>query len=107
MSAPQSAGRPRSSEAPQCVSARESEANWHKVAGVEDSLQPALLDVILLAALLGLSRSFVRKLHDTGRLPRPVRIGRAVRWRRDEVLAWIETGCPSRDRWEAMGGRRA
>ena len=67
-------------------------------------VQPALLDVLMVAALLGVSRSFVRKLHDSGQIPRPVRLGRVVRWRHDEVLAWIDAGCPSRDRWETRRG---
>ncbi len=67
----------------------------------------ALLDRPGVAALLKVSRSFVQKLHDTGRLPMPVRLGRAVRWRRDELLAWIDAGCPSRDSWEAQRGREA
>ena len=33
---------------------------------------------------------------------RLVRLGRSVRWRRDELLAWLEAGCPARDRWEAL-----
>lgn len=70
------------------------------------ALQPALLDVLMVAVLLGVSRSHVRKLHDSGRLPRPVRLGRAVRWRRDEVVDWIAAGCPPRSRWEAEKGCR-
>jgi excisionase family DNA binding protein len=62
--------------------------------------------VLLVAVLLGVSRSFVRKLHDSSRLPRPVRLGRAVRWRRAELFAWLQAGCPSRDRWEATGGNK-
>ena len=31
-------------------------------------------------------------------MPGPVLIGRAVRFRRDEILAWIEAGCPRCDR---------
>lgn len=44
-----------------------------------------------------------------GKTPAPVRIGRAVRWRRDELLAWVDAGCPARSRWESLwpsGGRR-
>ena len=34
-----------------------------------------------------------------GKLPAPVRIGRAVRWRLDELQAWRAAGCPPRDEW--------
>ena len=30
----------------------------------------------------------------SGRMPAPVRIGVAVRYRRDEIERWIEAGCP-------------
>jgi len=74
------------------------------VAEASGKSQPALLDRHGVARLLNVSRSFVQKLHDTGRLPSPVRLGRAVRWRRDELIAWIDAGCLSRDRWEGTGG---
>ena len=32
----------------------------------------------------------------------PSSVGRSVRWRRGELLAWLDAGCPSRDRWMAM-----
>ena len=36
-----------------------------------------------------------RRLADGGRMPRPVRLGGLVRWRRAELQAWIDAGCPS------------
>ena len=56
------------------------------------------------AQLLGISERHLWALNSSGRLPQPVRLGRSVRWRRQELLAWLEAGCPSRDRWEAMSG---
>lgn len=35
-----------------------------------------------------------------GIVPRPVRIGRSVFWRPEEVAAWIEAGCPDRKTWD-------
>ena len=40
----------------------------------------------------------------SGRLPRPVRLGRSVRWRAAELRCWIDAGCPALDRWEAVKG---
>jgi len=54
------------------------------------------------AALCGLSRSGWRKAHSAGRVPLPVRIGRACRWRADELRRWCDAGCPNRDTWAAM-----
>jgi len=40
--------------------------------------------------------------HDSlGRLPRAVTIGKSKRWRRREIEAWINAGCPVRREWEA------
>lgn len=30
----------------------------------------------------------------SGRAPRPIRIGGVTRWRRSDILEWIEAGCP-------------
>jgi len=35
-----------------------------------------------------------------GKLPRPLKIGGAVRWRLDEIRAWLAAGCPNRQEWE-------
>lgn len=35
-------------------------------------------------------------MFSAGRTPR-------ARWRRAELLAWIEAGCPDREAWEAAG----
>jgi excisionase family DNA binding protein len=49
------------------------------------------------AALLGLSRStFWRRVADRS-LPRPLRIGGATRWRRQEIEAFVQTLADKRD----------
>ena len=55
------------------------------------------------AALLGISESHFYCLHKTGRLgPLPVRMGRAVRWSRQELVDWFNAGSPPRARWLAI-----
>jgi len=49
---------------------------------------------------LSLGRATVYRQVAAGRLPKPLRIGRAVRWRRAEIEAWIAAGCPPRERWQ-------
>ena len=61
-----------------------------------------LLSAADLADVLGVSLRTVRRLDSYGKLPRPVRLGRAVRWRRDEVARWVEAGCPDRSEWEEI-----
>lgn len=66
-----------------------------------------LIDARELAGLLGLSLRSVRRLDCAGKLPQPVRIGSAVRWRVQEVVAWLEADCPDRAQWETLRkGRR-
>lgn len=54
-----------------------------------------LLDVRAVGALLGdCSIRHVYRLADSGRMPRPVKLGNLVRWRRTELERWISEGCP-------------
>jgi excisionase family DNA binding protein len=52
-----------------------------------------LLDVRAVAALLDCSTRHVRRLHDAGRMPPPVRLGALVRWRRQDIDRWLADGC--------------
>ena len=61
---------------------------------------PLLLDIRALARLLGLGKTTLERHDQSGALgPRALRIGRRRLWRKDEVLAWIEAGCPGRRVW--------
>lgn len=66
------------------------------------AVDAALLTAEQAWTLCGLSKSAWYKYHSAGKIPAPVRIGGALRWRRDELLAWINAGCPSRTKWEAI-----
>ena len=59
-----------------------------------------MLTVDDLAAMLRCSSRSVYRLTDAGRLPRPVKLGGLVRWRREAVENWITRGCPRADREE-------
>jgi predicted DNA-binding transcriptional regulator AlpA len=63
---------------------------------------PLAVDAVEAARLCGIGRSLWLGLHSAGRVPAPIRLGRRVLWRREELAAWIEAGCPGRARWEAM-----
>ncbi len=53
-----------------------------------------LLDVKAVALLLGgCSTRHVYRLADAGQMPRPIRLGSLVRWRRAELMSWLEGGC--------------
>jgi predicted DNA-binding transcriptional regulator AlpA len=61
------------------------------------------------AAVAGVSRATWHRLRAAGKVPPAVRLGRSVRWRKGELIAWIEAGCPDARTWAAMQncGRRS
>ena len=65
------------------------------------------VDAVGLAELLGLSVRTIRRLDACGKVPQPVKIGGAVRWRREEIDAWLAAGCPDRDKWEILNRKQA
>jgi len=54
-----------------------------------------------LAEFLGVSTATVRRMDASGRLPRPVRFNRAVRWDRWTIEEWLAAGAPPRDEGDA------
>lgn len=58
---------------------------------------PAMLTVHDVARMLNCSVRTVYRLTDSGRMPRPVKLGALVRWPREQVEAWIAGGCPKTD----------
>lgn len=72
-------------------------------ARLTDEIVPRMaLSAEEVADVLGISRSHVFRLASSGRLPRSLRLGRAVRWDRATLEAWLAAGAPPRDRWETM-----
>ncbi|QDU45189.1 Helix-turn-helix domain protein [Symmachiella dynata] len=53
-----------------------------------------LLTVEQVAQLLQVSPRSVWRLRSAGDLPKPVKIGGAVRWIGEELRHWIASGCP-------------
>lgn len=79
-------------------------AACERIAGqAEPPVESALLDVEQVAALLRCSSRHVYRLSDSGKLPRPLKLGALVRWNRTTVLNWISDGCPPVR--SARGGR--
>lgn len=48
-----------------------------------------LLDIDDLAQILGISRHAVHQMRYVGEAPPAVKIGRALKWRREDVEAWL------------------
>ncbi|MCK4850608.1 MAG: helix-turn-helix domain-containing protein [Phycisphaerae bacterium] len=57
-----------------------------------------------LADRLGVSLRHIRRLDSAGKLPKPIRLGRSVRWPVQEVEAFLAAGAPDRQRWQTMKG---
>ena len=72
-----------------------------------ESKNRLLLSAVEAAALLGIGRTHFYGLHASGQVPLPVKLGRRTLWRKDELTAWVNAGCPARDKWLAQkGGQR-
>jgi prophage regulatory protein len=54
------------------------------------------------AAMFHKSPRTWRTWDSTGRIPRPIRIGRTTYWRPEELQAWVAAGCPDRETWETQ-----
>jgi excisionase family DNA binding protein len=65
----------------------------------------AMLNVDDVAAMLRCSVRTVYRLADSGRMPRPVKLGALVRWSREVVEGWIADGCPRCERRRADRAR--
>jgi excisionase family DNA binding protein len=57
-----------------------------------------LMSAETLATMLGVSKRTIWRLLSGKQLPEPIRIGGSVRWRRDQIDRWIESGCPVNQR---------
>jgi len=67
----------------------------------ERSVVPELLDVEAVASMLSVSTRTVRRMADSGQMPRPIKILSLCRWRARTgdpmtgILDWIDANCPS------------
>ena len=63
--------------------------------------QPLLVDVKIVAKMLGRCERSVWRDDKAGRIPRPIDLCGSKRWRLKELRQWVRSGCPSREAWEA------
>ena len=61
------------------------------------SNEPILITSTELAHMMSISLRSLWRLRSAGKLPEPVRLGGSVRWRREQLLDWIDSGCPDQD----------
>ena len=58
-----------------------------------------LIDAKEASRLCCISSSTWYKLHSSGRVPVPIKLGRRTLWRKDELIKWVAAGCPPRHKW--------
>ena len=65
-----------------------------------------LMTVGDVARSLRLSVRQTWRANAAGLLPRPLKVGKATRWRSEEMTAWVRAGMPERIVWESDGKSR-
>ena len=68
--------------------------------GPDGDAKPLLLTALQAAEMFGAGLRTWRTWQATGRIPQPIRIGRKIYWRSDELRAWIAAGSPDRETCE-------
>lgn len=58
------------------------------------TVDPVLLTAAQVAAVLQISTRTLWRLLSGRKVPEPVRLGGAVRWRAEDIKNWIAAGCP-------------
>lgn len=75
---------------------KNSAAELGEVSATSFESAPLMMTAEELSETLCISLRQVWRLKAKGDIPQPVNIGRSVRWRRADILQWIEAGCPPR-----------
>lgn len=53
-----------------------------------------------VAKLLNISERTLWAQWNSGKMPKPIRIGQRVLWGYEELRAWVTAGCPAQEDWE-------
>ena len=62
----------------------------------KNQTEPArLMTVEAVAAMLAVSSRHIYRLADSGKMPRPVKLGGSNRWDREVIVNWIRESCPA------------
>lgn len=70
------------------------------------AVEPILLGLEGAAAFCGMTDREFWAHHANGRVPMPVKIGRRLHFRRADLVAWVDMGCPSRRVFEESRQRK-
>jgi excisionase family DNA binding protein len=70
---------------------------------LESDQEPVLLPASKVARMLQVSTRTLWRLLAAGKMINPIKLGRSVRWRKDELMKWIAAGCPPRSQDKKEG----
>ena len=65
-------------------------------------MPPLLLKSSDAARVCGVSLRLWRTWNTLGKNPAPLRVGPTLFWKHEELARWVEAGCPTRQRWNAL-----
>ena len=63
------------------------------ISTVESDCVVEMVNAASAAAIVGISRRSWWRFVSDGKAPKPIRLGRCVRWRVAEIRKWIAGGC--------------
>jgi len=90
-------GNPSVSSLPHPSNASQPQCQSRASQGLDVSLdrQSELISIDVLAKRLDCSSRHIRRLADSGRIPRPIKLGALLRWVTVDIDRWIAAGCPT------------
>jgi len=66
---------------------------------MSEQMNELLLTAAQVAQTLGVSKRQVFRLNSSAKIPAPIKIAGATRWRAQEIAAWIRAAAPDRKTW--------
>jgi predicted DNA-binding transcriptional regulator AlpA len=69
------------------------------------SVEALLIPANVAGPMCGRSLASWWRDNAAGRTPSPVKLFGRTLWRRAELIAWVEAGCPNRQGWDALRAR--
>lgn len=66
------------------------------------AVEPLVGGRVVVADILGVSPDQVTEMTRTGKLPRPLVIGKTHKWLLSELKLWLEHGAPVTNKWEVV-----
>jgi predicted DNA-binding transcriptional regulator AlpA len=61
-----------------------------------------LIDVKKLSKFLSIPQATIYEHNVMGKIPAPLKIGKKLLWRIDEIKEWLNAGAPGRQKWESI-----